>query len=126
LVKKPDYTPQSPRETLEAHRRLLKGKAGEPDMKKALLKPTWAVGEAPGTELLQFAQLGHFSLYAAKTTEAQHKQAPKGAARISWSLVSEKINDVVAGGGAASMEDAQEYAYLAYQAAHGFIRGGDA
>jgi hypothetical protein len=40
--------------------------------------------------------------------------------------VSEKANDLLAGGGAASMEDAKEYAYLAYQAAHGFIRGGDA
>jgi hypothetical protein len=126
LVKKPDDIPQTPRETLEAHRCLLKGKAGEPDMQKALLEPTWAVGEAPGTEVLEFAHLGVFTLYAAKTTDAQHKQAPKGAARISWSLVSEKANDLLAGGGAASMEDAKEYAYLAYQAAHGFIRGGDA
>ena len=75
---------------------------------------------------MQYAHLGVFTLYAAKTTEAQHKQAPKGAARISWSLVSEQANDLVAGGGAATMEDAKEYAYLAYQAAHGFIRGGDA
>lgn len=125
-MKKLDYVPQSPREVLEAHRRLLKETAGGPDMEKALLEPIWAVGEAPGTEVMQFAQLGVFSLYAAKTTEAQHKQAPKGAARISWSLVSEKVNDVVAGGGAASIGDAKEYAYLAYQAAHGFIRGGDA
>ncbi len=125
-MNKPDYTPRSPRETLEAHRRLLKGKAGEPDMKKALLEPTWAVGEAPGTEVLHFAHLGIFTLYAAKTTDALHKKAPKGAARISWSIVSEKSNDLVAGGGAATMEDAEEYAYLAYQAACGFIRGGDA
>ena len=126
-MKKPDYIPQTPRETLEAHRRILKGKAGEPDMNKALLEPTWAVGEAPGTEVLQYAHLGVFTLYAAKTTEAQHKQAPKGAARISWNLMmSDQANDFVAGGGAATMEDAKEYAYLAYQAAHGFIRGGDA
>ena len=121
-----DYIPQTPRETLEAHRRILKGKAGKPDMTKALLEPTWAVGEAPGTEVMQYAHLGVFTLYAAKTTEAQHKQAPKGAARISWSLVSELADDLVAGGGAATMDDAKEYAYLAYQAAHGFIRGGDA
>lgn len=125
-MKKLDYMPQSPREVLEAHRRLLKETAGEPDMERALLEPTWAVGEAPGTEVMQFAHLGAFTLYAAKTTQAQHKQAPKGAARISWSLVSEEVNDVVAGGGAASIGDAKEYAYLAYQAAHGFIRGGDA
>ena len=125
-MKKPDYVPQTPREPLEAHRRILKGKAGEPDMKKALLEPTWAIGEAPGTEVMQYAHLGVFTLYAAKTTAAQHKPAPMGAARISWSLVSEQANDLVAGGGAATMEDAKEYAYLAYQAAHGFIRGGDA
>ena len=125
-MKQPEFVPQTPRETLEAHRRLLKSKAGTPDMAKALMEPSWAVGEAPGTELLQFAHLGDFTLYAASTTEAQHKKAPKGAARTSWNLVSEKADDVVAGGGAPSMEEAKEYAYLAYQAAHGFIRGGDA
>ena len=125
-MKQPDFIPQTPRDTLEAHRRLLKSKAGEPDMAKALMEPTWVVGEALGTEVMQYAQLGNFTLYAAKTTEAQHKTAPKGAARISWSLVSAKVNDVVAGGGAGSIEEAKDYAYLAYQAANGFIRGGDA
>ena len=125
-MKQPDYVPQTLRETLETHRRLLKSKAGGLDMAKALMEPSWAVGEAPGTEVLQHARLGDFTLYAAKTTQAQHKKAPRGAARISWNLVSEKANDVVAGGGAPSMEEAKEYAYLAYQAAHGFIRGGDA
>ena len=125
-MKKPDYIPQTPRETLEAHRRLLKDKAGEVDMKKALLEPIWAVGEAPGTEVLQLAHLGALTLYAAKTTDAQHRQAPKGAARISWSLVSEEPDELMAAGGAASIEEAKDYAYLAYQAAHGFIQGGDA
>ena len=125
-MKKPDYVPQTPRETLEAHRRILKGKAGEPDMKKALLEPTWAIGEAPGTEVRHIAHLVVFPLSPPKTTSAHQKLPPMGAARISWSLVSEQANDLVAGGGAATMEDAKEYAYLAYQAAHGFIRGGDA
>ena len=125
-MKNSDYKPQTPREILEAHRRLLKNKADGLDMAKASLEPRWAVGEAPGTEVMQYATLGDFTLYAAKTTEAQHKTAPKGAARISWSLVSAEANDVVAGGGAPSIEEAKDYAYLAYQAAHGYIRGGDA
>lgn len=125
-MNKPDYMPQTDREILEAHRRLLKGKAGAPDMAKAMMEPTWAVGEAPGTEVLQLAHLSPFTLYAAKTTEAQHKKAPKGAPRVSWSLVSDKSDDVVAGGGAASINDAKDSAYLAYQAAHGYIQGGDA
>ena len=121
-----DFIPQTPRDILEAQRRLLKSKAAGLDMAKASLEPYWAVGEAPGTEVMHYATLGEFTLYAAKTTEAQHKTAPKGAARISWSLVSAKADDVVAGGGAPSIEEAEDYAYLAYQAAHGLIRGGDA
>ena len=125
-MKNSDYIPQTPREILEAHRRLLKNRADRLDMAKALLEPSWVVGEAPGTEVMQYAQLGDFTLYAATTTEAQHKTAPKGAARISWNLASTTADDVIAGGGAPSMDEAKAYAYMAYQAANGFIRGGDA
>jgi hypothetical protein len=126
MAKKPPYVPESPREILEANRRHLKSKAGEPDMAKAELIPIWKPGKAPGSEAMEQAELGDFTLYAAKTTEAMHKQAPPGAARISWSIASEVSDSIIGGGAAVNMTEAKEYAYLAYQAACGVIKGGDA
>ena len=118
--------PETPREILEANRRHLKEKAGQPDHAKAEVKPIWQPGEAQGTEAMEMAEMGDLTLYAAMTSEALHKRAPKGAPRVSWSIASRKADAIIGGGAAASMEEAKEYAYLTYQAAHGVIKGGDA
>jgi len=126
MAKKPPYVPDTPRETLEKYRRHLKSKAGEPDLAKAELIPTWTPSKAPGSEVMEQAEMGDYTLYAARTTEAMHKQAPPGASRISWSIASEVSDSIIGGGAAASMAEAKEYAYLVYQAACGVIKGGDA
>jgi len=126
LVEKPAYLPETPREILEANLRHLKAEAGEPNWAKAESKPTWRSAEAPGTEAMEMAEMGDHTLYAATTTEETHKHAPKGAPRVSWSIASQKADAIIGGGGASSMEDAKEFAYLAYQAACGVIKGGDA
>lgn len=126
MAKKLSHLPETPWEILEANRRHLKSKAGDPDPVKAGLVPTWKPGKAPGTEAMEMAELGDITLYAARTSEAMHKQAPPGASRISWSIASEASDSIIGGGAAASMAEAKEYAYLAYQAACGVIKGGDA
>jgi len=126
LAKKPAYVPDTPREVLEANRRHLRSKVETPDPVKAAQVPVWKVGEAPGTEYVEIAEMGDLTLYAARTTEELHSKAPSGASRVSWSITSEKADAVIGGGGAATIEEAKEYATLCYQAAYGVIKGGDA
>ena len=125
-MNQPEYVPQTPREIMETHRRLLKSRVEKIDMVQASLIPAWTAGDAPGAEWIEYAQMGDYTLYAAKTAAALHSTAPKGAARISWNVTSSKADDVVAGGGAMSIAEAKDYAYLVYQAAFGYIKGGDA
>ncbi len=123
MAKKPAYTPDTPREIFEASRRDLRSKVETPDPVMAEQQPRWKVGEAPGTE---YAEMGDLTLYAVRTTPEAFATAPPGTLRVSWCILSEQEDDVIAGGGADSIADAKEYAYLCYQAAYGVIKGGDA
>lgn len=113
--------PKSQRQILDEFCEDLKRKAGSGDMEAALLEPEWKDGDAPGTEWLEYAEIGPYELMALKTTAALHAQAPPGAARISWSLAIEEGAKELAGGEASSREEAKEYAYVAYQAANGYL-----
>ena len=126
MAKKPDYMPTTPREIFEASRRHLRSKVASPDPVKAEQLPRWEVGEAPGTEYAEIAEMGDLTLYAVRTTPEAFKTAPPGTLRISWCIMSESEDDAIAGGGADSIADAKEYAHLCYQAAYGVIKGGDA
>jgi hypothetical protein len=126
LAKKPAYMPTAPREIFEASRRHLRSKVETPNPVKAEQQPRWKLGEAPGTEYAEIAEMGDLTLYAVRTTPEAFKTAPPGTLRVSWCILSEKEDDVIAGGGADSIEDAKEYAHLCYQAAYGVIKGGDA
>ena len=126
-AKKPaGFVPNTGREILESNRRHLKSLAGEPDLRKAEQKAEWEQSASPGADLFEIAEMGELRLNAAKTSEETHKKAPKGAWRISWFIRSHKTETVIAMGGADTMEEAKDFAYLAYQAAYGVIKGGDA
>ena len=114
-------TPKTPRQILDEYCQDLRRDAGAVDMDGALLKPAWKFSDAPGTEWMEFARLGGFELMALKTTDELHAQAPPGAMRISWSLTNTDDEKELAGGEAESREEAKEYAYVAYQAAHGYL-----
>ena len=126
MAKKHAYIPTTPRDILEATRRHLRSKVQTPDLEKAEQKPVWEVGEAPGTEHAEIAEMGDLTLYAVRTTPEVFKTAPSGTLRVSWSILSEEEDSVIGGGGAESIADAKQYAYLCYQAAYGVIKGGDA
>ena len=113
------------REILETHRRRLKEGAGDVDLDQALRLPVWRSSSAPGAELHEEAELGELILYATKTTDAVYRMSPGETWRFAWNVMDED-GAFVAGGGVDSMEEAREFAYLAYQSYHGFIRGGDA
>ena len=110
----------TPRQVVEATCRELKEQAAEVDVKAALLDPKWQPDDGAGTEWVESARLGPYELMAMKTSAMLHSQAPEGAARISWSVTHEDEDDVLAYGEATTREEAKEFAYLIYQAAHGY------
>ncbi len=125
MAKKPAYVPDTPLEVLEANCQHLKSKAGTPNQARAALRPVWHLGQAPGTDAIEMAELGDLTLYAAITSADVHRNAPEGVSRISWSIASEKADSIIGGGAAGDMDEAKQFAYTAYQAAHGVVKRKD-
>lgn len=124
-------TAETPREVLYRTARELRRRAGQPNLGKAQLVPRWADSktmreENPFMEVAEVAQLVGYFLTAIQVSDAALRQAPSGAPKVSWGLHDVEEFMPLAGGPASSIEEARQFAYVAYQAAHGVILGGDA
>lgn len=122
---------ETPQEMLDRTVRELKRRAGPPDVEKAHLAPRWADSATmrennPFMEVAEVAEVGGYVLTAIRVSDTALKQAPKGAPKVSWGLHDIEDFSALAGGSAGSVEEARRFAYVAYQAAHGVILGGDA
>ena len=122
---------ETPHEMLDRTVRELKRRAGKQDLKKAELVPAWADSPTmrennPFMEVAEAAELDEYILTAIQVSDAALKAAPKGAPKISWGLHEAEDFTPLAGGTAESIEQARQFAQVAYRAAHGVILGGDA
>ena len=109
----------------------LKEKAGtRVDHAAAMIEPEWQeatdeMEENPHMELILYADLGDFRIYAVTVTDEALLTVPPDAPKISWCLMWPDDDEAI-GGGAADIEQAKHFATLAYKAACGVITGGSA
>jgi hypothetical protein len=109
----------------------LKEKAGPTvDYAAAMIEPEWQVAtdemeENPHMELILYADLGDFRIYAVTVTDEHMLTVPSHVPKISWCLMWPDDDENI-GGGAADIEQAKHFATLAYQAACGVITSGSA
>ena len=109
----------------------LKSQAGGLDMEKAMIEPQWredqvSLDENPHMETILTADMGTCVLYANTVMISHLRTAPAGAPKHSWALYAMPDDEAVVGGPADNIEQAQQFARMAYQATCGLIVGRDA
>ena len=109
----------------------LKEKAGtRVDQAAAMIEPEWQeatddMEENPHMELILYADLGDFRIYAVSVTEEHMLTVPPNVPKISWCLMWPDDDETI-GTSAADIEQAKHFATLGYQAACGVITSGSA
>ena len=124
--------PKTPEEIIAWTMRYLKKQAKVVDEHAASLELEWEhddLGEMtePFMETITYADGDGYRVYAAEVTEEKLLATPEAEGqKVSWSLFKMPEHEDLVGGPAESIAQAQRFAELAYQAAHGVIRGRDA
>ena len=82
--------------------------------------------QSPHMELINFAAMSDYVIYAAAAKKSAMKNLPKEVPRISWSINTMPENEAVTGGSAESIEQAMRFGEIAYRAIYGLEYKGDA